>query len=302
MNVVKKIFFMGCLFAGCNLSAMNVNSGYIASYNNTVSTWYYINNGTVIGLNSVTLNVKSLSGSGTISAPTITISCDEFDFTGTISCDGSCRIYTKKAFNPSIFTKEGKGSFTIVISSSAVERHSSSTLLAKACGLMLKNPVSLTDELIDKNISEIRRDAYLNSIDEQDFRASFQKELQKQIAYHAERLDQERDVIELHKGLKIAGVGFGGVLLAGLGYTYRVKTADFVRTYMPSFDNDVVTVVSGGLGVLSLIPLGLSVEKFRKGLNPRHKENYERLLVLQAKIAQAFTQAYVSQDQVIKLS
>ncbi len=300
--MVKKIVFMSCLIAGCTLSAMNVNYGYIASYNNAIDSWYFVNNGTVTGYNSVTLNVKSLSGSGTISAPTITICCDEFDFTGTISCDGNCRIYAKKSFNPKTFTKEGKGSFTIIISSSDVERHNISTLLTRASNCMLINAVSLTDELIDKNINEIRRNAYLNSINEQTLMISFQKELQTKIAYHAERLDQERDASELHKGLRNVGIGLTGVVLAALGYTYRVKTADFVRTCIPTFENDVVTAGAACLGILSLIPVGLSVEKFSKGLNPRHKENHERLLRLQAKLDQAFKQAYVSQDQIIKLS
>ena len=65
-------------------------------------------------LNNGTLSGRIITGTGIINVKNEgTISCDEFQFTGTINCNGKCIIEAKKAFWRGMFKKRGPG--TIII-------------------------------------------------------------------------------------------------------------------------------------------------------------------------------------------
>lgn len=59
-------------------------------------------------------------GEGILKAPRITLDVGEFKFTGTIHCTGKCLITSKKAFDASMFKREGGGNFEIRMPSQEV--------------------------------------------------------------------------------------------------------------------------------------------------------------------------------------
>lgn len=152
MYSIKK-FIAILMVMSSPIYSMSINLGCDASFNVNVNTYKYINNGILLGLFHVDVNVTTLSGSGTIrgrninikcddsnfsgsisasnecvmevktlgengtiSGDSVTIACDEFKFNGTIFCNGKCTIYAKKAFDESMFKREGTGNFTVIIS------------------------------------------------------------------------------------------------------------------------------------------------------------------------------------------
>lgn len=62
-------------------------------------------------------NIETINfrGKGKIRSEFIVINCNEFNFTGTIDCNVECRIYSRKAFDETIFKREGQGKFIIKI-------------------------------------------------------------------------------------------------------------------------------------------------------------------------------------------
>jgi len=90
------------------------NAGYRESERLTIHVGKTLNNtGQLVGRKSVKLNCHKLVGDGLIKSPEIRIKAWEFEYTGTIHCDGFCEIITRKPVPEGSFIKSGKGKFTI---------------------------------------------------------------------------------------------------------------------------------------------------------------------------------------------
>jgi hypothetical protein len=69
-------------------------------------------NGRLFAEDYLSLEIEEdITGDGSIDAPDITIVADKFDFHGIIHCDGTCKISTRKPFDPHIFKRSGRGHF-----------------------------------------------------------------------------------------------------------------------------------------------------------------------------------------------
>ncbi len=80
-----------------------------------INTKFYINDGT-IKASTININTETISGSGVIEGKKITITCDKFDFQGSIVCTEECNIYAKETFDPDKVKCSGGGKFTAYIS------------------------------------------------------------------------------------------------------------------------------------------------------------------------------------------
>jgi len=61
-----------------------------------------------------TLSANVVNGDGVLIAKNIFIDCYKFEFTGTIRCDGLCRINARSRLDSKMFTREGQGTFEII--------------------------------------------------------------------------------------------------------------------------------------------------------------------------------------------
>ncbi len=78
--------------------------------------------GLIHGRESVHLSSGGdICGDGTIKGPEIIIDAEEFEFTGTIECDGVCIITTTQPFDHTMFKQRGKGTFSFRVDDIALE-------------------------------------------------------------------------------------------------------------------------------------------------------------------------------------
>ena len=288
---------------GSMVNAMEMNAGYIWAADVAIRGWHYWNYGKIIGSNSVSIEVKSLSGSGTIQAPAIRISCDEFNFTGTIDCATECTIFVKKPFEPEQFTKQGEGSFSMVVSPYPFEKHTLASLGNKLDSFMLNSPLSLTDDSIEQMVKEVRYYARVNMLDQQEVATHAKQKLKDAIAYHADRVDNTLDSTEFLKGLKTGGVAGASVGLCALTYTFGKPIRKWARSTIPLVDKQMCEqfFCLGVLctGIVNYVCLPEAAGNFTRALYPNHKQKYEKLVQIESTVTAAFDAACSPEEHVV---
>jgi hypothetical protein len=239
------------------------------------------------------ISAKILQGDGYLDVKNITISCDEFHFTGTIRCDGECKIYVKKDFDHNIFKKEGTGSFTIFISPYKLENHTESTLLNKVEALFFEAPLSLTEESISRHLIDIRHQAYVNGLDENVIVQDIQQKIELFGSGIPVQLKKEANKTKANDVFRDCGLGLAGLAFATILFNKFDKNE-------PGIYIDEVRFHIGFLGIGSLGVIFMALKKF---LTPEKLVTIpsEKLLLIQAILDQVFAQPYVSDVKVIKL-
>lgn len=298
VTALKKGIFFSLVLTSMGYS-MQLNYGYTASYNASINTDNYSIMGTLKAFNSAKIQARTFSGSGTIDSNQITIVCDEFNFTGTIICNGTCLIYTKKAFDPTQFKKEGTGNFTITVTSQTIEDHTQTSLQAKGKNVLLSQ-VDISEEQINKNISDIRYNAKRNALDEKRVITELKNEADEQACYHATRLNQNHDEQELTTALTYSAVGCAGLGLAAATYLYKDAITGGLQPYI-SLQNDSVPSAALTTAIVSIFPLVFSVKHFQAWLNPQHKEKHATLSLVSKKLNDALQTPYTPEEQIITL-
>lgn len=334
MFKVKSTFLVLTLVAASPVYSMYYNAGYSGSFNNKVSTFKCVNDGTIAGFNSVELDVTTLSGSGTISgkwvtiackeynfggtvsaseacvirakkfeeagkieSPKLTIICDTCNFKGTIACEKECTIYAKEPFKYSQFKRTGAGQVTVIICKNDVKLCTQEGLLADVTRTLRNNCLNLTQESIDATLKEMRTTAVLNKIADKSVLEQLRKNIEIDVNYRKDRLDQTRDTSALYKGLAFCGAGTAGL---GVAYSlYRYRGA--ICKKMNVWDADRLKLTAGLVGAFSTIPFALSWPSFREWLNPQHKEKYEKFLLISDRIDHALKTPRIAEEQIIKL-
>ncbi|MBA2306782.1 hypothetical protein H0W26_01455 [Candidatus Dependentiae bacterium] len=296
MMSIKKMMLSGSVIFLGNVHAMQMNYGITTSYNVSITTGYFTNHGAIYALNNLTMDVKSLSGNGSISAstanitcnefsfngtltctdtcaiatqgpfqgkstieaPSIEIQCDEFNFTGTLACNKTCTIFAKKMFNPALVTKAGTGTFTVVISPYRIEKHSVSSLVHKMKTLVLNDVLLATDKDIDNAIKKIRHFIHTNNLNEHTVLNAINEALKDAISYHADRLDQQRDNSKLYIGLRNCGISALSVAIGTLAFTYREPINQKLQTAFTLNKEKATDICIPAFGVYCLAALGIS--------------------------------------------
>lgn len=336
---MKKLFKIGLtsflLVTSFSTYSMQVNSGSITSFNCNISTYKYINNGTVYGINSVKVDVSSLTGSGTISAvnkdvsiktgyfgytgtilagescdikanifegtatieaPSITIIADEFKFNGTLSCDKNCNIYTKKSFDINSFKRRGRGTFKIIISSYEVKYFNQAELALTAYNYFYGRCTNLKEVDIDAKIKEIRAYAALNFIDEKAVFDNIKKNLEEKVNFHQQRLEEKRDIDSLYVFFAKWGISATGLLAT---YVLFVNEQTLTTTFKA--EEGFIKLLSCITAAASTLPAIFSYSDFYNWKNPRHKEKYESLSLIISRIDHALAVERVPEEQIFNL-
>jgi hypothetical protein len=100
-------------------------------------------------------------------------------FSGSISCDKKCIIYTKKAFDTNMFKRSGNGTFKVVISPYNVRYWTQEDLSSTCYNYFYSNCLNLKENEIDNIIKEMRTDAVLNFIDDKVVLEDIKKNLER---------------------------------------------------------------------------------------------------------------------------
>lgn len=315
--------------------SMQVNLGYITSFNCDISTYIYRNEGTINGINNVKMHVSSLAGSGTISAhnkdvdiqtgsfdytgtisaggscdikantfagtatieaPYITITSDEFKFSGTLSCDKKCVIYSKKDIDTDMFKRVGTGEFKVVISPYAVKHFSYEGLSSKSYNEFCSNCLNFTENDIENKIKEIRTHAALNFIDDKAILENIKETLQSQANFHKDRLQEQQDMDSLYVGLTKCGIS-----TVGLFTSYLIFKNEQSLTQKFKSDAGFIKFLSVIIAGLSMFPAAFSSFDFYNWRNPRHPEKYEGLSLIISRIEHALVTERIAEEQIINL-
>lgn len=69
--------------------------------------------GDIVGQESLTITCDSMSGTGELQSPKITINTKKFNFQGTIDCSGTCSITSQSPLDVSHFSYIGTGQLII---------------------------------------------------------------------------------------------------------------------------------------------------------------------------------------------
>lgn len=292
--VIKVFFISFLLLSPFALYSMIWHMGYNSFDTCSISIAKYVLTGTVKGNVAVNVDVNTIQGDGLILSKKITIVCDEFNFTGTIECNGECSIYCKNPFDYDAFKRKGRGRFVIIISPYRHEPFTESTLMSKACSLLVCDPLHLTKEQVDMHIKHLRRNAAVNNIDEKSIFEKIQEEVNAYITYYKKRLDEKWDCPSLYKGMLSGGLAMGGFAGCYAGYKdVFAKLLEYIGVDKSAF------LIA--LGLVSTIPLVIACHFLANGLSPCHAEKYEKLCMVRERIDKAMTKPRVCQEQVIRL-
>lgn len=268
--IYARTILTGFIFATVSLaSAMNINMGFIMTHNYSQNGYYFTNHGSIQALGSAYINVNNLSGSGSITSDSITISCDTFNYTGTLACNGSCIIYAKKKFDPNMFKRAGSGTFTVIITPYEFKRYTIADLLYKAESLLCYDILNESEDSASRKIQELRTHAAIGDIADQELLSKLKEIVMSKVDYHKDRLDQMRDPVALNSALIASGVS--ATLLAATLYLYK-KRAEFGT----SFSAEAAVGTSFITGIFSAVGFGFAAHKYYHWLNPRNKEKYEK--------------------------
>ena len=297
MYIVGKRFFVFFIAASvhCYTMSMVQVGGYIMTSEFNSSGKDYAATGSITAFNSIALKVNNtMSGNGYLKGPKITIQCGAFDFTGTIECDGVCKIFSKKPFRLTQFTKSGKGDFFAIVSPFRFKEHTQSSLVSHISDKLYNKCLKLTQADIDKQIQRVPALAAMNFFDGQEALKNVRNELQDKVTYHFERVDHTFDSNKLQTGF--GSVGAGSV---GLGITFVLyKQWENLRKRL-SEENAAILI--GCLGIVSVLSIGFGGVVAVEGLIPKHEEKYKKLQLIVNKIDQLLARPLGQQARVVKL-
>jgi len=306
---MKKLLFFIVLTSASLLSTtlfglVSYNFGFVGGFDIEISSYYLKNCGTYAAANSATFNTtylsntgsisagsklnitngETLSGSGSFSAPTISITSKTFTFSGSISCSKRCVIKLGEPISLDTFTASGSGEFLIF------DRNNFQQIIVKLPGTYYLEEVNAdmpedkrkqwfnicASELLQKFKDNALRmsDDDINLIHEQLVHCAkklyledshalkrLKKIVDDCVSYYEPLKDKKRNETALTVGALLATVG----VIAGT-YGYKKSQAGV----------GTCGAVAGLAGLVGLY----------YGLNPNYKESYERSCAVQKKLAE----------------
>lgn len=101
---------------------MNINYGSEVALNIHKTGGTISNNGDWCALRTLSVHADTLKGVGNIFVHSIIIDTKKFEFTGTITCFGTCIINVEEPFDEKMFTYEGPGKIIINVGKEAHQK------------------------------------------------------------------------------------------------------------------------------------------------------------------------------------
>ena len=335
-NILFLTGLIAVLFSYTTASAMSYNMGIQIGYNIEVSTIKYRNDGSLQAFNAANINVTTFSGFGSVSAPSanircnnynftgsvsctqecvintkkfeaatgsiaskkIIIICDEFNFQGDISCEQECRIYVKNKFDYNMFKRNGLGKFTIIITKNNYEQYTQENLLSSTSTKFIQNCLNLTADNIENELKKTRTHAVLNGIDDIKILEGLKKNVEEKAYYCKERLNQEHgESASLYTSTLFGIVGSIGMATSTAAFLYNKPLAQRLRIN----DQFAVKLSAAAAGLLSLGSLFLSFTNLSEWLNPQYNQKYEKLSLVITKIDESLKTERAPEEEIVIL-
>lgn len=315
-------------------SARSSYNEFTGSY--TITTDALHNKGMIRFYSSVTIDATTISGTGTIKAPTVTITCDslcaegriagsqwcsirakkfsgdgdiegarvsiicdDFDFTGTLTCEGECAIYTKKMPAASSFKRIGPGRFTVIETNHPVEIFTQEGLVNKVSEIFRSSCLHLREETIDKLIKKTRTDAVLNRYEDTVVLEQIKKNLEENALFHKNLVHIKRDNAAL--GMLVAQLG---ATVLGLSLSYALfENRDTIaqKLGLHSRDRFKIPFLGACGGLCSLVPLVFVPSSYNQWRYPMHQERCEKYSLIIEKLDQAIKIKRIPEEKIITL-
>jgi hypothetical protein len=301
-NVTARSFTNDNTIKGVNSVKVDVSS-FLAG-NGTISAFDYVDiksgyfeyRGIVSAGQSCNIKTNIFEENALIESPNITISCDRFNFSGTISCDKKCIIYTKKAFDTNMFKRSGNGTFKVVISPYDVRYWTQEDLSSAYYDYFCSNCLNLKENAIDNIIKDMRIDAVLNFIDDKVVLEDIKKNLGAEVDFHKARLKEKQDM-----GFLYCGLAKCGVTAVGLGIAYALFEKEQYLTAKIDVGAGFIKLLSAMLAGASALYVGFSYYDFYNWSNQRHQEKHDGFALIISRIEHALTIERVPEEQIITL-
>ncbi len=306
---MKKIqILLGLIFVSLPSTTLfsfaSYNMGTIWGFNITNNSYYLKNSGTYQATNSITFNTtylsntgsitagstlnivasETLSGSGSFSAPNISIKAKTFSFTGSINCSLRCIIKLDEPIHLNAFSANGSGEFLII------DRKNFQQILVKL-------PDKYYMEEVNASMSENKREKWYNIWTSellQKFKNNALHLSKKDIKLIYKQLTQCTEKLYLKKSYALKGL--------------KKIADDYLSYYEPLKDKTINETALAAGAVLTTTGVIAGTYGYKKnkttvgacggiaslaglvslyyGLNPRYKESYERSCDLQMQLAE----------------
>jgi hypothetical protein len=259
-------------------------------------------------------HVQQLSGAGTIQCiqkgnKPVVLQIDQFNFTGTIECNGQCIIRSKKPFDYRSFTKKGTGTFKIIISPHDFIPLTGLELILKVqkeCVYYALNKSDLESSLsqyitLPQYITFIRYLAAANILDEKSIFFLIDNFFGHEIIALEEGYEDMKPLLQKRYDTRHLGgvLGCATMLPLGLGCAYQ---------FFKDTEKDPYTMLTLGAIISALSVAGVCYYLYQC-CNPKYKEEVDRVLVAKERleyikklIADVLMQPYIVEEQIIELS
>jgi hypothetical protein len=275
-----------------DLNSFQVRVSSFLTGNGTISVSNYVDiksayfeyRGIVSAGQSCNIKTNIFEENALIESPNINISCDEFNFSGTISCDKKCIIYAKKAFDTNMFKRSGNGTFKVVISPYDVRYWTQEDLSSAYYDYFCSNCLNLKENAIDNIIKDMRIDAVLNFIDDKVVLEDIKKNLGAEVDFHKARLKEKQDM-----GFLYCGLAKCGVTAVGLGIAYALFEKEQYLTAKIEAGPEFIKLLSAMLAGASALYAGFSFYDFYNWSNQRHQEKHDGFALIISRIEHALT-------------
>lgn len=256
----------------------------------------FINNTNVysqLELKDVYIETKNLSGKTYIRGRNVYITCKKFKFTGTIDCDGECIIQCQKPFNPIMFTRQGTGKFTLMICPDGFEQFNTDELKNSAPKYILDDYSNKKENIITKQIQDIRYYCSTNFIDEKVVFQEVFNELNKEISLVTQHL-YDPEPVSLLKNVTVSC----GKALCALLAPYFILYANVKLTYPDRPRDKIDTIFESAAGIAILAAAYKTYRAIHPNVDSKHKVNskikasLDKLMFIKSRIQKSLAQPY----------
>ena len=191
-----------------------------------------------------------------------------------------------------MFKRNPEGKYTVIITKNDIQLFTHDNLRALAISTFIDFCLSLAEQNIENEVKKIRNYAALNRIDDTKVFVELKKAMEEKISYNYERINEKRgDLILLYAGILSGVVGISFATAATMNRKFIIEKLE-----MGSFEYGLIATV------ISAVPILLSPILIDGWLNPRYKENYEKLSLILSKIDQALLIPRIPEEEIIILS
>lgn len=252
-------------------------------------------NSILTGTDECIIKAKIFDANGTIEGNRVTIVCDEFKFNGTITAQ-ECIIYTKNSFDSNLFKRNPKGKYTIHITKNGFETSRNKNKISNAFQNLQKNFLHLSEKNIEDEIQDLVAYVNFNNIHDIILLSSLKRKIAKMAMYNKEKQSQNRGCnSDLYAAMSLGTLGAIGVTAV----TAAIISPNLINQKLDIKNKKDLFKSASIVAGCSACSLLLSYLNLSEWLNPRYKEKYEKLSIIDFHLDQALMAAHIPEEEII---